>query len=94
MTGVFTQYGAPVPLIGHRQYLGSPMARHGRKARDLAAQRARIQTNSYFITDNQAELIPQVVGARAVIFAASHPEEVRELYANCERAPFGWEARQ
>lgn len=45
-------------------------------------------------TDYQAELLPRVRLERLRREAEAIPDAVRlELYAGCDRAPFGWELR-
>ena len=39
---------------------------------------------AYYTQDNQKEIVPAVVRERLR----------RDLYAHCDRAPFGWETRQ
>lgn len=59
------------------------IAQASRTAAPLVGHRRRTGPPSRACTDNQAALVPRVIHAR----------RVRALYADCDRAPFGWENR-
>lgn len=67
----------------HRMARRVIVADASRTAAPLRGHRLRIGLPSPVCADNQAALIPQVIHAR----------RVRALYADCDRAPFGWENR-
>lgn len=87
-------YGAPEAMFGHRQFIGAASTRCATAPTVAPGHRSRMgggRTSPAI--DNQAALVPQVIAERVRRHAAANPDLVRDLYANCERAPFGWEAR-
>lgn len=57
-------------------------------------KRSRACAPRYHCTDNQAELLPRLRAALALRDRqAAPPEQIRALYAGCDRAPLNWENR-
>lgn len=54
-----------------------------RSGPDQAPSRTIFERPTFVCQDNQGDLVPRVMEERAR----------RALYAECERAPFGWEKR-
>lgn len=67
----------------HRMAARVIVGHASRTAAPLRGHRARLGFASPVCADHQPELLPQVIHAR----------RVRALYADCDRAPFGWENR-
>lgn len=67
----------------HRTAARVIIAQASRTAAPPYGHRLRIGLPSPVCADHQPGLIPRVIHAR----------RVRALYADCERAPFGWENR-
>ncbi|QZP06832.1 hypothetical protein [Caenibius sp. WL] len=87
-------HGAPETMFGHRRFIGSPSPRSAAIPPAAPGHRSRMgggRTSPAI--DNQAALVPQVIAERVRRHAAANPDLVRDLYANCERAPLGWETR-
>lgn len=80
MTGRIVAYGAAAPMQGHRGYIGGGMNRvqPARPVRPGNYQRITGPVD-FYVTDNTEEAL------RAL--------RRRDLYAHCERAPWGWENR-
>lgn len=92
---LFHHYGAPEAMFGHRRFIGSPASRRAANC-PPAAPGHRLRMGGGRIgaaIDNQAMLIPLVIAEKARRHAAANPDLARDLYAGCERAPLGWEAR-
>ena len=80
MTGCFVSHGSPEPMRGHRGYIGVARTRYMPPRLAHTGHMERILDGSlYRNIDNSAE--------------AMRKRRCRELYSECERAPWGWENR-